>query len=292
MKTSFASQPLHGRYQSIWVVLVVCVLLMNVRAAFATQEPLKLSVFVVPQFTAVDTHRAWVPFLERLGGRTGITFELRHSASIPQLETQLGRSEPDLAYVNPYHAVMINQHPGYIVLLRDAVLLTGILVVQVDSNIRSLQQLNGQELAFPAPNAFGASLFIRALLEHEGIRFKTRYVKTHQNVYRHVILGDVAAGGGVRNTLAREPNAVKNNLRILFETAGVAPHPLVAHPRIPAQIRERIITEILAMGADADQPLLVAVGLAAPVRADYTRDYQPLKKYNLQHLVVHDEATD
>ena len=290
MKTRFASQLLHGKYRGNWMLLAVCALLMDARAALAAPEPMKLSVFVVPQFTVVNTHRAWAPFLGRLGARTGITFELHHSASIPELETQLGRGEPDLALINPYHAVMINQRPGYIVLVRDTTPLTGILVVQTDSNIKSLQQLKGQELAFPAPNAFGASLFIRALLDHEGIHFKPRYLKTHQNVYRHVILGDVAAGGGVRNTLAREPEAVKNKLRVLFETAGVAPHPLVAHPRIPAQIRERIIMEILAMGTDADQPLLVAVGLAAPVRADYVRDYQPLKKYHFQQLVINGEA--
>lgn len=258
---------------------------------FAAQEPPKLSVFIVPQLTVIDTHRAWAPFLKRLGARTGMQFELRHSTSIPQFEAYLESGEPDLAFINPYHAVMMKHRPGYIALARSTIPLTGVVVVAADSPIKSLQQLNGMDIAFPAPNAFGASLFIRALLAYEGIRFTPRYVKTHQNVYRHIIMGDVAAGGGIRTTLERESDAVQEKLRVMFETVGVAPHPLVAHPRVAPQLRERIVSEIMAMGADADRPLLAAVGLTVPMRADYARDYQSLEKYNFQRFVIHGEIT-
>jgi hypothetical protein len=55
-------------------------------------------------------------------------------------------------------------------------------VVRKDDPIKSAGELDGKEVAFPAPNAFGASLWIRALLaEREKIRIVPAYVKTHSN---------------------------------------------------------------------------------------------------------------
>ena len=61
-----------------------------------------------------------------------------------------------------------------------------------------MQDLDGADIAFPAPNAFGASLYMRALLaEQEKININPIYVETHANVYRNVIFGRASAGGGV-----------------------------------------------------------------------------------------------
>ncbi len=114
--------------------------------------------------------------------------------------------EPDVVYRNPYHAVMAKKAAGYTPILRDdATRLAGILVVRKDSPITRVEQLDGATLAFPAPNAFGASLDMRALLTNElKIHFKPEYVTTHSNVFRHVISGRAQAGGAIRQTLAQE----------------------------------------------------------------------------------------
>ena len=126
---------------------------------------------------------------------------------------------------------------------------------------------------------------MRALLGRAGIDFTAQYVNTHQNVYRSVLLGETPAGGGIRSTLTREPEAVRSQLRVLFELRPWQ-HPLAMHPRIPATLRERIVTTILAMGAGSDRELLAGVGFEKPVRADYARDHAPLEKYNLERLMV------
>ena len=166
--------------------------------------------------------------------------------------------------------------------------LSGILVVQRDSPIKSIKELNGKEIVFPAPNAFGASLYLRALLaEQEKISITPRYVKTHSNVYRHVILGEAIAGGGVNNTLKHEPPEVQAQLRVLFETPAVAAHPLVAHPRMPVEVRQAVTTTLLEMGNDAAwKTLLVEIQMPKPVKADYVRDYQLLEKLKLEKYVV------
>ncbi len=246
------------------------------------------SIAVVPQFPAAELHRDWMPLLERLGRETGLTLTLKLAPNIPRFETEVMQGTHDFAFMNPYHAVMASRAQGYVPLVHDTKPLAGILVVPKADPIRSLAELDGKELAFPAPNAFGASLWMRALLaEREQIRITPVYVQTHSNVYRQVIRGKAAAGGGVNNTLMQESDEVRASLRVLFETPGVAPHPLCAHPRVPARVQKALTDAILQLAADAaGQALLKDVAMPRPVRADYARDYRPLEQYRLERYVV------
>ena len=145
-------------------------------------------------------------------------------------------------------------------------------------------------MVFPAPNAFAASLLIRAHLAGLGIRIEPRYVQTHASVYRAVALGEVIAGGGVNNTLQREEPALRARLRVLYETPSYAPHPLVAHPRLSAAQRESVTSAFMGMAStDTGRQLLDQVQLPVPVRANYDRDYAPLERLGLGRFVVLDE---
>ena len=190
--------------------------------------------------------------------------------------------------MNPYHQLMAMRAQGYVPLVRDAQPLTGILVVRKDDPIASVRELDGKDLAFPAPNAFGASLWMRALLaERERIQINPVYVQTHSNVYRHVMRGKAQAGGGVNHTLAQESEAVRGDLRVLMETPGVASHPLSAHPRVPAKVQQTVADALLRLNDDAaGRALLKQVFSAAPTRADHGRDYRPLEQYRLDRYVV------
>ena len=249
-------------------------------------------VNVVPQLTPGALQANWAPLLEQLGRQTGLCFELRIAPTIPDFEDALLAGEPDFAFVNPYHEVMARKAQGYLPLLVDGKeRLSGILTVRADSPIRSLQELDGKTLAFPAPNAFAASLLIRSKLAQLGIRIKPKYVKTHANVYRAVIFGDVIAGGGVNNTLERESASLREQLRILYETAGYAPHPFVAHPRIKPQLREAVTAAFLKLAeSESGLRLLDAIQIPRPVRADYARDYAPLESLQIEKFVVRNEA--
>ncbi len=241
------------------------------------------TVAVVPQYPRLALYRDWTPFLKRLSRETGIPLRLKIYNSIPQFSVALMRGEPDFAYMNPYHLVLSRRRQGYIPLVRDgSSKLKGILVVRKDSPIRSIQELDGKQVAFPSPGAFGASLYMRSLLARKKIAIKPIYVLTHTNVYRNVIVGRMIAGGGVYRTFHKEPAGVRMQLRVLFTTPGVASHPIAAHPRVPRQIRARIVDAIFRLARDQrNKDMLKAVQMTYPVRAVYQRDYRPLEKLGL-----------
>ncbi len=251
-------------------------------------EPRAMTVAVVPQFRAEEIHRVWAPLLARIGQETGQPLNLVVPANIPAFERSMLAGEPDFVYANPYHAVMGYRAQGYIPLVRDSTLLTGIVLVRADDPIRSVAELDGKTVAFPAPNAFGASLWIRALLaEREKIRIQPAYVKTHSNAYRSVLAGLSAAAGGINLTFDQEPPEVRKALRVLMETPGVPPHPFAAHPRVSAATRRLITDTFLRLMTDRDmRELMNDIPWVNPVSADYARDYQPLERFGLDKYVV------
>lgn len=255
--------------------------------AACADPPVTYSVAIVPQFKARQIEKEWQPLLDRIGAQTGIAFKLVYYPSIPEFEKGFLAGEPDFAYMNPYHAVMAHRAQGYIPLLRDSTPLSGILVVAANSPIVRLSELNGATIAFPAPNAYGASLLTRAMLtEQIHVRFRARYVQTHPNVYRQVALGYVQAGGGVKRTLADQPPAIRDKLRVLYETPESAPHPIAAAPRVPERVRAAFTKAFLELADDqAGRAMLRRVGIPDPVAADYARDYRPLERLHLEKYV-------
>ncbi|MEY4014228.1 MAG: hypothetical protein RLZZ290_1092 [Pseudomonadota bacterium] len=247
----------------------------------------RLSVAVVPQLPAADIHRAWAPVLDRVGRQVGHCYDLVLTKTIPDFEALFLKGTPDFAFLNPYHQVMAHARQGYKPLVADTTPLTGILVVRQDSTVRSLKDLQGQSVAFPAPNAFAASLLMRAILAREGVAIQADYVKTHNNVYRSVVQGGHAGGGGVNNTLEREPDALKQQLRVLYETPGFSPHPFSVHPRVDAGLASAVQAALLSLSASDDgRTLLNAIQMPRPRVVTQQADYKPLSDLRLETFVV------
>lgn len=248
-------------------------------------------VSVVPQMPAAKIQADWGPFLDALSQETGLTFQLKHHQTIPDFEKSLERGESDFVFMNPYHQVMAYEWQKYRPLIHDAKPLVGILVVKKDSQFRSIKDLDGKTLVFPSPNAFAASLYLRALLEkEERISFIPKYVKTHNNVYRSVALGTASAGGGVNNTLIRENEELQSSLRILYSTKQLSPHPFSVHPRVEKKTAAYVADSIINMAKSKQYiEILDAIQIPNPVKADYIKEYQPLKKLQLSSYIDYQE---
>jgi phosphonate transport system substrate-binding protein len=157
---------------------------------------------VVPQFEVRKLYAIWQPIIDEIAMKTGIQIELAPSKNIEEFEMEFAQQKFDFAYMNPYHMLVASEH-GYEPLVRDtSKMLYGILVVRSDSDIRSPLDLNDKVIAFPSPNALGASLQMRQELHDQfGIQIRPNYVKTHDSVYLNVILDEAVAGGGVQKNL-------------------------------------------------------------------------------------------
>ncbi|WP_114638742.1 phosphate/phosphite/phosphonate ABC transporter substrate-binding protein [Polynucleobacter necessarius] len=248
------------------------------------------SVYVVPQFSATEIHTAWAPLLEKVGIQTKQCYNLIIPGTIPEFEKAIVAGKADYAYMNPYHEVMAYRAQKYMPLLADgSKMLSGIVVVKSDSPIKTLADLRNATIAFPAPNAFGASLLIRATLSKAGIPFRAEFVKSHSNVYRSVIFGDYQAGGGIQATLQHERPEVKEHLRVVYTTGAYKPHPIAVNPRISLSDASAFTDAILGLKQDpSGRQLLEGIQISDPVKVSYQKDYQSLESLGLSKFVVLD----
>lgn len=242
---------------------------------------------VTPQFEQRKLFSIWKPIVDELEARTGLHFQLVAGYSIPGFERELEKGAFDFIYANPYHVMRLSKTQGYIPLVRDAVPLRGVLVVRKDSQIRKLSELNNQEVAFPTPNALGASLLMRAeLFRLHHVEVKPLYVKTHSSVYIHVVNGLTVAGGGVEKTLQEQDPAIRDALRVLYVTREMPSLPVAAHPRVPPKDREKVRKALLQLGAtQKGRELLAEVPMTHPV-ATSLEDYLPMRDWDLESFWV------
>ena len=219
----------------------------------AQSQPKSLSFGVVPQQSASRLAEDWGPLLAEVSRRSGVSLVFRTAPSIPAFEERLGTGDYDLAYMNPYHYVVFHKASGYRAFAKEQERqLKGILVVRKDSAVLKLADLAGKTVVFPAPAAFAASILPQAEFGRLKIPIESRFVASHDSVYRAVASGLQEAGGGIQRTFEAMPAEVREQLRVLSETPGYTPHALAAHPRVPAAIVERVRK---AMGSLADDEI-------------------------------------
>lgn len=249
-------------------------------AAPAAPDRVPLVLALIPQAPALEMHDRWTPLAARLSALAGVPIQLKLYDDMEVFERDFAAGVPDLLFAHPSMAAAAHRAQGYVPLVRDRAETSGLLLVRKDSPYRTITDLDGRQVAFAGARAF-CTIITQDLMRAQAVDLDFRPILTGstRNVLRAVALGKVDAGASLDFNLAAEPAELRDQLRVLGSTRRMAPHPLGAHPRVPAEVRERLIAAVLQMAAaPADRPLLARVRLADPVRADYERDYRALEQ--------------
>ncbi|AIW14142.1 phosphate/phosphite/phosphonate ABC transporter substrate-binding protein [Vibrio tubiashii] len=192
-----------------------------------------LTFGVVPQQSASRLAKQWGPLVDTLKEQTGYEITFSTAPNIPEFEKRLSEGEYDLAYMNPYHYTVFSQVSGYraIAKAKDK-RIKGIIVARKSNDYQSLEDLQGQTLAFPSPAAFAATVLTQSDLKNADVEFESDYVSSHDSVYLSVAKGFYPAGGGVMRTFNTLPDVVKSQLEPIWITKPYTPHAIAYHPRL------------------------------------------------------------
>lgn len=239
------------------IALVLLILLPNSGPSKAET----VTFGVVPQQSASRLARVWLPVLNDLSRETDFKFRFATAKDIPTFEACLAKGVYDIAYMNPYHYVVFHEISGYQAIAKQSdKKLKGILVTRKDSAVRELRDLASQEVAFPSPAAFGASVLPRAEMTAKGIAFTPVYVKSHDSVYRAVADGLLPAGGGVLRTWNTVAPEVRAKLRVFYQTEGYTPHAFAVRGDMPEAMHAKISTALHTL-ATRNPKALEALGM-------------------------------
>ncbi|USH05048.1 phosphate/phosphite/phosphonate ABC transporter substrate-binding protein [Grimontia kaedaensis] len=203
---------------------------------------------IVPQQSSAKLIRNWSPVMKTISELSGLKIRFATAPNIPEFEKRLAEGQYDIAYMNPYHFTVFNESPGYkAVAHAKNKRIKGILVVRESSPVKTLEELDGKSLAFPAPAAFAATLLTQATLKNKGIQFEPNYVGSHDSSYLGVADGLFEAGGGIVRTLGAAPPNAKDNLKVLYTTEGYTPHAIATHPSLSADQHRRLRAAFVAL---------------------------------------------
>jgi len=244
---------------------------------------------VVPQQSAKVLAKLWTPISQYLSTKTGLNIIFSTAKDIPTFEKRLLEGEYDIAYMNPYHFTVFNQIPGYQAIAKEQnKRIKGIIVVAKNSPVKQLSDVNGSQLAFPAPAAFAASVLPRAKMRDLGIELTPKYVSSHDSVYLGVANGFFIAGGGIMRTFNNLEQSTRKKLKILWTTPGYTPHAIAVHPKMNSEIADKIQNAILSMKDTSEgKKLLESVkfkNLGPAISNDWD-DVRALKIKLLEHML-------
>lgn len=263
-------------------IFLHCLICINFVIA-ADRAPHEYSFGVTPQFQQQKLYAIWKPIIAELEKKTGLSFKLVTTLKINDFEKDYMAEKFDFAYVNPYLIVRGVKPGAYLPLVRDNKPHSGIVVVRKDGPISKIVDLKGKTVAFPTPNAIGATLMTRSELERLfGVKVVPVYVKSHSSVYLHVANGLTAAGGGVMKTLQEQDAAVRDRLSILHTTEVMPNLPVAANRRVPAAVREKVRRALLALATTAEGRALLAKVPMTEIVSTSLDDYLVIEQWGLE----------
>ncbi|PCI39124.1 MAG: hypothetical protein COB46_09650 [Rhodospirillaceae bacterium] len=91
---------------------------------------------------------------------------------------------------------------------------------------------------------------------------------------------------GVLGTLKKQPQHIQDQLRILYTTKKIAPHPFGVHPRVPAIARDKVQNALLRMTENKTGQALLSQVPFKKLTAAKMKDYLPMKTWGLKAYCV------
>lgn len=204
---------------------------------------------VHPLHNPQHLHRVYGPLVnylnDRLGGRR---LRLEASFDYGGFEEKLYAGKFAFALPNPYQTVKSLEH-GYEVFgkMGDDENFRGILLVRRDSGIRTVADLRGQTISYPASTALAGAMLPQAFLQESGLDVmrdtRSIYVGSQESSIMNVVLRTSAAGATwppVWERFKEEKPELAAQLELKWRTPPLVNNGLVVRDGIPAELTQRI----------------------------------------------------
>lgn len=191
--------------------------------------------------------RQYLPFLEYLERKTGLSFKLIFTSKNERLHELLGRGEVDIAAVGAVSFIRAQEAYGVVPLVRglnaaNKAEYRSAIVVATDSPISTLSQLRGKSFAFGSVDSTQGHIIPRIMLLSQGLGLNDlashEYTGSHQSCANAVISGRLDACG-MQDTMA-ESLARQGRLRILFTSEPFPSSGIAANERLAPEILKKI----------------------------------------------------
>jgi phosphonate transport system substrate-binding protein len=236
----------------------LALLLMFVSDSGAQERPLTFGV--LNQQSASLTAERWNPILQYVSTATGVPLQLRMGPTVEDTDAMMGRGELDFVFTN-HNFQSEFDGVGYKVIARwSGAPIRGVIAVATDSPIRTLRQLEGRRVAFPSRDAFVAYAVPVLALKRAGVTMQEVLAANQEGALAQLKAGRVDAAAVNSRFLAQYEGREDVRFRGIFVSDEYPDLAVIAHPRVPGALVERVRQSLIGMKSDpAAAPVLARV---------------------------------
>jgi phosphonate transport system substrate-binding protein len=224
----------------------------------AAQQP--HSFYVLHQRTVSLTAQYWNPILTYVANKSGVPLELKLAKTAQEGNAMAEAGKYDFLYTNHFFTPE-RDRLGYRVIARPAG--PGIrsqIVVPVDSPMKSLQDLNGNEVAFVSPDGFtGYWLPMDALLR-ANVNVKVVFTGNQEASSAQLRVSKVAAAGVNSSVMARYGRRESFEYRALWTSEIYQDLCIMATPKVPADKVAAVKAALIHMVDDPEGRKILEAG--------------------------------
>ena len=205
----------------------------------AVSKKFKLAQTAPPQDKTIalenvpKKNEIWRSIFKHIENKTSLQLQFEPANSQLDFEIKLANSYYDLAIVTPLQFEAFRDTPGYQAQLkRKSQPIRSIIFVKKNGHIKNFSELRDAIIAFPNPLNFESSVVPRESLKRLKFNIIPQFLSSESAVYKEVISEQYIAGAGTHENFLAQPIEIRNSLKIIWDSPGFSPHPLVAHPRV------------------------------------------------------------
>lgn len=226
----------------------------------------------------VDTLNATIPDAH---------FRLEASRNYEEFDKKLYGRHFDFAMPNPYQTVR-SIKSGYRVFgkMGDDEDFRGIILVRKDSGIRSVADLKGKKVSYPALTALAATMMPQYYLHTHGIDvnrdIENLYVGSQESSIVNVFLGEVAAGATWPvpwKAFVKEHPDQAAQMEVKWQTEALLNNGWVARDDMPPEVVDKVAKTLFELNAsERGRKILDRLPISKFERAT-NETYQPVVEY-------------
>lgn len=194
--------------------------------------------------------------------------ELRLEASrdYPTFDEKLFSGHFDFALPNPYQTVESTKH-GYKIFgkMGDDENFRGIILIRKDSGIKSVEDLKGKTVSYPAPTALAGTMMPQWYLHTHGININTditnSYVGSQESSMMNVYLGKSAAGATWPPpwlAFVKKNPQIAKELVVIWETFSLPNNGLVVKKDVPEALVKRVAELLFSLDKNDEGKKILA----------------------------------
>jgi len=260
-------------------ILAITGLALTLHGGAAAQSVYRFSP--VNQWDIPKTAAYWNPIIKYVSDKSGVKLELKIGRTSADTTTYVLTREVEFVFSNHLFSPEREQLGWKVFGRRQTPAIYGQIAVPIESPIRSLEELRGQEVVFAGPEAFIGYKITYAQLLSRGIDVKVVFAGNQNAAFAQLFAGRAKATGS-NSALIDGYNAKEGTrkFRVLWVSEGYHDLALMASGKVPEREVRAVATAFTTMHRDATGRSILAkanefIGIPADAyfipatRADY-----------------------